>query len=200
MVKRAISSILRSPSARLSVMTRAGTGEARLTALRAVLSAATYALELAIIAATYLGPCRGRAIAASDQSGRDPVVAADRRGARSCPAARLSSLAGDSLGIFFRACLSSGAILSSNAMTDRSLLESGSIAIGTDARRVRRRMADQSLVIRHRTFATPLGIAKFALISLVPTAMISSAVAVAGLVLANDFGLPILADSLGTWT
>ena len=36
-------------------MTRAGTGEASLPALSAVLSAANYALELAIVAASYFG-------------------------------------------------------------------------------------------------------------------------------------------------
>jgi PAS domain S-box-containing protein len=45
--------------------------------------------------------------------------------------------------------------------------------------------------------ATPLGVAKFALIALAPTAMISATMATAGLVLANDVGL---ARPIATWT
>ena len=84
-------------------------------------------------------------------------------------------------------------------MADRSLLnfvELGSIGIGT----VLAAFAGAWLIDRwsdgHKTFDTPSNVAKFAIISFVPTSMISAFIALAGFILANKSSL---SDSIVTW-
>ncbi|WP_426442376.1 MASE1 domain-containing protein [Bradyrhizobium genosp. P] len=81
-------------------------------------------------------------------------------------------------------------------MADRSLLEVGSVGVGT----LLAAFAGTWLVSRwsngYQTFATPSSIAKFAIISFAPTAMISSIIVLAGFILANE---PTLSDSVVTW-
>jgi PAS domain S-box-containing protein len=89
--------------------------------------------------------------------------------------------------------------LSSEAMAARSLLESGSIAIGT----LLAALAGAWLINRwsngRKTFAAPLDIAKFALISFVPTALISSAIAAAGLILATGASFADFVSTCAKW-
>ncbi len=172
-------------------MTRAGIGEARVPALHAVLSAATYALELAIIAVSYFGLAGAALLLPAGNPAATPLwpptgvalALVLLRGYRVWPALLVG-------------CFSAHAIYS-GAITADSLLESGSIGIGTTLAA----LAGAGLINRwsygRKTFATPLGIAKFALVAFAPTAMISSALATAGLVLANDSGF---ADSAGAWS
>ncbi len=81
-------------------------------------------------------------------------------------------------------------------MAGRSPLEAGSVAVGillaaiVGARLIGRWSSGQ------KTFTTPSAIAKFALISFVPTALISSTIAVAALVIRNNLGF---ADSIAPW-
>jgi PAS domain S-box-containing protein len=175
-------------------MTRAGTGEANTTALPAVLSAASYALELAIIVASYIGLSEGALLLPSI----NPAAAS--LWPPTGVALALVLLRGYRIwpGILFGA-FSAPAVSSirSDAITLGSLLEPGLIGIGITLGA----LAGAWLINRWshgcKTFATALGIAKFALICFVPTAMIGSAIAVAGRVLPN---VSAFADYAGTWT
>ena len=81
-------------------------------------------------------------------------------------------------------------------MADRSLLEFGSVGIGT----LLAAFAGTWLIGRwsngSRTFDTPSGVAKFAVISFVPVTIISSGTVLAGLILANRVSV---SDSVATW-
>jgi PAS domain S-box-containing protein len=85
----------------------------------------------------------------------------------------------------------------STAVGGGALSEAACVALGTPVAA----MAGAWLIDRwshgRETFATPLGVTKFALIAFVPTAMISAILATVGLVLANDVGL---ASPVATWT
>ena len=74
-------------------------------------------------------------------------------------------------------------------ISDRSLLEFGAAGIGT----LLAAFAGAWLIERWsngcQTFATPSGVAKFAILSLVPTTMISSLIALAGFILVNEPGI-----------
>jgi PAS domain S-box-containing protein len=176
-------------------MTRAGIGEARIPALRTVLSAATYTLELAIIAASYFGLAESAQLLPAVNPAATPLwppsgvalAVVLLRGYRVWPAIVVGSFSANAI--------------SFGAITASSLLESGSIGIGTTLAA----LAGAWLINRwsngYETFATPLGIAKFTLISFAPTAMISSAIAMAGQALAINFGFDdsIFTNSVGTW-
>jgi len=86
--------------------------------------------------------------------------------------------------------------LPSYLMADRSLLEFGSVAGAT----LVAAFAGNWLIGRwsngRQTFDTPSGVAKFAMISFVPTAMISSAIVLAGFIIAHRLKL---SDSGVTW-
>jgi len=177
-------------------MTRAGTGEASLPALRAVLGAASYALELAIIAACYFGlgeaalllPALNPAATPSWPPTGVALALVLLRGYRIWP--------GIFVGAFSAPAVS--AILS-DAMTANSLLEPASIGIGTTLAALAGAWLINRWSYGYKTFATAPGISKFALISFVPTAMIGSAIAAAGFVLANDPGFGDPAGTLTTW-
>ncbi|GLR83467.1 MASE1 domain-containing protein [Bradyrhizobium iriomotense] len=81
-------------------------------------------------------------------------------------------------------------------MADRSLLELGFVGIGT----LLAAFAGAWLISRwsngRKTFATPSGIVKFAIISFAPTAMISSTIVMVGFSLANE---PGFSNSVVTW-
>jgi PAS domain S-box-containing protein len=81
-------------------------------------------------------------------------------------------------------------------MAGESLLEFGSVGIGT----LLAAFAGTWLISRwsngHQTFGTPSGIAKFAIISFLPTTMISSTIVVAGFILADKLSF---SDSVATW-
>ena len=82
----------------------------------------------------------------------------------------------------------------------RSLLESGLIGIGTTSAACAGAWLLNRWSSGYRTFETPLRIAKFVLISLVPTALIGSGLVVAALILAGNFGFTnSIENPLGTF-
>lgn len=171
-------------------MNVAKTGEIRFPALRQVLSAATYALELAAIAAVYVGLAELGAAAPWINPTATPLWPPTGtalalillRGYRMWPAL----LVGAFLAIAFFA---NGAGVSS--------LEAGIIAIGV----LLSALAGAWLINRFSdgcaTFATPTSVAKFALISFAPTAMASSFIAA---VILNRGDASGLTGVLTTWT
>jgi len=177
-------------------MTRAGTGEASLPALRAVLSAANYALELAIVAASYFGLSEAALLQPAINPAATPLwpptgVALGLillRGYRVWPAILLGAFSAHAV-----------SAINSDAASANSLLESAANAIGTTLAAFVAAWLINRWSYGSKTFGTAPGIAKFALIAFAPTAMISSAIAVAGLVLANDSGFANAADTWTTW-
>jgi PAS domain S-box-containing protein len=189
-------------------MTEARTGAARFLALSAVLSAVIYAIELAIIAASYFSLAESALLLPAINPAATPLwpptgVALTfmlLRGYRVWPAILVSS--------FFAVASSFSAnAVSSGTMTASWLFQSTSIAIGTTLAALA-----GAWLINHRsygakTFFTPLGIGRFVLIAFVPTAMMSSASAILGQLFASDLNLSslvvpsvgwLLADAAGT--
>ncbi len=169
-------------------MKSAGTGEARHPALRNILSVALYLLELVAIAGGYFGlAVSAQLLPAINPSGTPlwpptgiALALVLLRGRRIWPAI----LAGS----FF-----------AGATAARSIADCGSIAIGT----LLAAMAGAWLIGRwsngFKTFAAPLDVVKFAIISFVPTALLSSAIAAAGLFLASGQTPAAPAATLMTW-
>ena len=178
-------------SARLSAMTTVGTGEARFPGLRAVLSAAIYVLELAIIAACYAGLAQSALLLPAINPAATPLwpptgvalAVVLLRGYRVWPAIVIGSF--------------SAHAISSGALTPTALVESGAIGLGTAAAAFAGAWLINRWSYGYKTFTAGLGIAKFAAICFAPTAIISSATAMAGLVLASNLSLE---DSTGTWS
>ncbi len=174
-------------------MTRAEIGEASPPAFHAVLRAATYMLEFVIIVASYF--CLGEA--ALLLPAINPV--ATPLWPPTGVALALVLLRGYQVwpGILVGASAPAISFINSNAMSVGSFLEAASIGVAATLAA----LAGAWLINRwsdgRKTFASPVGIAKFALISTAPTAMISSAIAVAGFVLAHDSRF---SDLGGTWT
>ena len=162
-------------------MAKAAVGQA----FRSVPSAATYLFELLIVAASYIGLAESALLLPSINPAAIPLwpptgfalALVLLRGYRIWPAILVGS---------FYSCL----------MAAPSLLESGSIVIGT----LLAALVGAWLIRRwsngHKTFATPSNIGKFALISFAPTAMISSTITLAGFILANNVSL---GSSFATW-
>jgi PAS domain S-box-containing protein len=167
-------------------MKKAGAVEAEIAARRGVLSAATYSLELAIVAASCFGFAVTGLWVPSINPAATPLWPPTGfalalllvRGYRIWPAILVGSFA-------------------FQLMAARSPLGSASIAIGT----LLAALAGAWVVDRwsngRKTFATPAGVAKFALISFVPTAMVSSSIALGGFALESDGGF---ADSVVLWS
>ncbi len=190
-------------------MTRVGTGEARVPALRVVLSAAIYALEFAIIVASYVGIAASTLLLPAINPTATPLwpptgvalALVLLRGYRVWPAIVVGYFSANAV---FSGAFSSG-VIASGSLAARALLQSGSIAIGATLAA----LAGAWLINRwsdgYRTFATSPGIARFTLVAFVPTALIGSAVVMAGQVLANGSGLAGYAlagsvgDSIRTW-
>src|SRR5580700_1262034 len=177
-------------------MTSAAIGNSRSFALHGVLQAVAYILELFAIAGAYFGLAVSGLLIPWINPTATPLWPPTGlalalmliRGYRIWPAIFV--------GGFFSTAVGGGA-----------LSEAACIALGTPTAA----LAGAWLIDRwshgRETFATPLGVAKFAVIAFAPTAMISAAMATAGLVLANDVGLasPVatgtarwLADAGGT--
>src|SRR5580658_3767200 len=167
-------------------MTLAETGEARVIDLRGILKAATYALELVVIAAAYFGLGISGLVLPWITPTATPLW----------PPAGLALALILLRGYRIWPALATGAFFAT-AYTSSSLLLSGFIAIGTPLAA----MAGAWLLGRwshgRDTFATALGAAKFAVIAFFPTALISSGMAIAGLILANDVGF---SGPVVTWT
>jgi PAS domain S-box-containing protein len=167
-------------------MTRAATDSARSIGLHGIFKAATYALELIAVAVAYFGLAVSGSLIPWINPTATPLwpptglalALVLLRGYRIWPAIFV--------GAFFATLVGSG-----------SLSEAACIALGTPVAA----LAGAWLINRwshgRDTFATPPGVAKFALIVFAPTAMISATAAIAGLVLANDAGL---ASPVAKWT
>jgi PAS domain S-box-containing protein len=169
-------------------MERAGFGKTKMFVFRSGSSAAMYILELSIIATSYIGlgvsalwlPAINPAATPLWPPTGFALALVLLRGYRMWPAILVGSF-------------------SPYVMADPSLLnfvELGSIGIGT----VLAAFAGAWLIDRwsdgHKTFDTPSNVAKFAIISFVPTSMISAFIALAGFILANKSSL---SDSIVTW-
>jgi len=166
-------------------MERARFAKAEISAFGSARSAATYLVELSIVAASYVGLAESALFQPAINPAATPLwpptgfalALVLLRGYRIWPAILVGCL-------------------SPYLMAGRSLLELGSVAIGT----LLAAFAGTWLISRwsngHQTFDTPSGIAKFAIISFAPTTMISSTIALAGFILANQ---PGFSDSVVTW-
>ena len=166
-------------------MTSAATGKARSFGLHGVLQAVAYILELFAIAGAYFGLAVSGLLIPWINPTATPLwpptgVALALmliRGYRIWPAIFV--------GGFFATAVGGGA-----------LSEAACVALGTPTAA----LAGTWLINRwshgRETFATPLDVAKFALIAFAPTAMISATMATVGLVLANDLGL---ANPVAKW-
>ena len=167
-------------------MTSAAIGKSRSFGLHGVLQAVAYILELFAIAGAYFGVAISGLLIPWINPTATPLWPPTGlalalmliRGYRIWPAIFV--------GGFFATAISGG-----------SVSEAACIALGTPIAA----MAGAWLINRwshgSETFATPLGVAKFAVIAFAPTAIISATMATVGLVLANDLGL---ANPVAKWT
>ncbi len=168
------------------VMETAGFGKAKTSAYDSVRSAATYLAGLSTIAASYIGLTWSALLVPAINPAATPLWPPTGfalalillGGYRTWPAI----LAGPFL---------------SHLLASQPLIECGSIAIGT----LLGAFAGTWLIVRcsngRQTFDTPSGIAKFAIISFAPTAMISSAIVLAGFLITNQ---PGSSDAIATWS
>jgi PAS domain S-box-containing protein len=167
-------------------MTRAATDSARSIGLHGILKAATYTLELIAVAMAYFGLAVSGPLLPWINPTATPLW----------PPTGLALALVLLRGYRIWPALFVGAFLATLAGSG-SLSEAACIALGTPVAA----LAGAWLINRwshgRDTFATPLGVAKFGLIAFAPTAMISAAAAIAGLVLANDAGL---AGPVAKWT
>ena len=160
--------------------------KAKISAFGSARSAATYLVELSIVAASYIGFAESAQLLPAINPAATPLLPPTGfalalvllGGYRIWPAILVGSV-------------------SPYLMADRSLLEFGSVGIST----LLAAFAGTWLINRwsngHQTFGTPSGIAKFAVISFVPTTMISSSMVLAGFILANRLSV---SDSVVTWS
>ena len=166
-------------------MERARFGKARIFAFGSTQSAATYSFGLLIVAAIYIGLAESARLLPAINPAATPLWPPTGF------ALALVLLGGYRIwpGILVGA-------VSPYLMAGGSLLESGSVGIGT----LLAAFAGTWLIGRwsngRQTFGTPSGIAKFAIISFAPTAMISSTIALAGFILADKLSF---SDSIVTW-
>jgi PAS domain S-box-containing protein len=169
-------------------MTRAETGETRLPALRGILSTGIYALELVTIVTVYICFVEFSVVLPWINPTATPLwpptglalALVQLRGYRICPALIIGSFLATTLG---------GA----------SPLEAALIALGTAFAALAGAWLISRWLRGRETFRTPLDIAKFSLIAFVPTAMMSSAFATAGVAFANDAGFENFFATWPTW-
>jgi PAS domain S-box-containing protein len=160
-------------------------GKAKIFAFGSARSAATYLVELLIVAAIYIGLAESAQLLPAINPAATPLWPPTGF------ALALVLLGGYRI---WPAILAGS--VSPYFMAGRSLSEVGSVGIST----LLAAFAGAWLISRwsngHQTFGTPSGIAKFAIISFAPTTMISSAIVLAGFILANKLSL---SDSVVTW-
>jgi PAS domain S-box-containing protein len=166
-------------------MERARFGKAKISAFGGARSAAAYLIELSIAAAIYFSLAESAILLPAVNPAATPLwpptgfalALVLLGGYRIWPAILVGSV-------------------SQYLMAGRSLLELGSVGIGT----LLAAFAGTWLIGRwsdgYRPFGTPSRVAKFAIISFVPTTMISSTIALAGFILASRLSL---SDSVVTW-
>ncbi|WP_245329279.1 MASE1 domain-containing protein [Bradyrhizobium centrolobii] len=167
------------------VMERARFGKAKIFTFGSARSAASYLVELLIVAAIYICLAASALLLPAINPAATPLwpptgfalALVLLRGYRIWPAILVGSV-------------------SPYLMADRSLLEFGSVGIST----LLGAFAGTSLISRwsngRQTFGTPSGIAKFAIISFVPTAVISSTIVLGGFIFASKLNF---SDSVVTW-
>ncbi len=166
-------------------MNRAGDGGATSPVLKGVLRVSIYLLELAVVAAIYFGLAESSLLLPSINPAATPLWPPTGfalalillRGHRIWPAI----LAGASYPHF---------------MAGRTLLEAGAAGVGITLAAIIGARLISSWCSGEKIFATPATIGKFVLVSFVPTAVISSTIAVAAFALKNDLGF---ADFVGPW-
>ncbi|OAE99858.1 PAS domain S-box protein [Bradyrhizobium centrolobii] len=166
-------------------MERARFGKAKIFTFGSARSAASYLVELLIVAAIYICLAASALLLPAINPAATPLwpptgfalALVLLRGYRIWPAILVGSV-------------------SPYLMADRSLLEFGSVGIST----LLGAFAGTSLISRwsngRQTFGTPSGIAKFAIISFVPTAVISSTIVLGGFIFASKLNF---SDSVVTW-
>ena len=161
-------------------------GKAKISAFGSARSAATYLVELSIVAASYVGLAESALLL--------PAI--------NPTATLLWPPTGFALAlVLLRGYRISPAILAGSVspylVAGRSPLECGSVGIGT----LLAAFAGTWLIGHwsngRQTFGTPSGIAKFAIISFAPTAIISSTIVLAGFILANKLDF---SNSVVTWS
>ena len=169
-----------------------GTGKAGVAVFRSVPNAAAYALEIVAVVAGYAGLAGAGSTVPWINPTATPLWPPTGlalalfllRGRRIWPAVLLGSFA-------------------AGALVTRSLLAPGLTAIGTLIAAFAGALLVERWSAGVKTFRTSTGIAKFALICFAPTAIISSIVAVAGAILADDAtfsgSAASTADALSTW-
>ena len=165
-----------------------GTGEGGFALLRSAPNAATYALELVIVAAGYVGLAATELLLPSLNPTATPLwpptgfalALVLLSGLRIWPAILLGSF---SFGV----------------IASHSFLAPGLTAAGT----LLAALAGAWLIDRwsngRKTFEAPADVAKFALVVFAPTAMIGSAAALAGAILAEDVDAANSASWITTW-
>jgi PAS domain S-box-containing protein len=166
-------------------MERPGFGKDKVSGFGSARSAATYLVEISILAASYFGLAESALLLSAINPAATPLWPPTGfalalillRGYRIWPAILIGSV-------------------SPYLLAGRSLPELGSVGIAT----LLAAFAGTWLISRwsngHETFDTPSNIAKFAIISFVPTALISSSIALAGFILADRLNS---SDAVATW-
>jgi len=169
-------------------MESAGFGKAKFLAFGSARSAATYLVELLLVGAIYVGLAESARLLPAMNPAATPLWPSTGfalalmllRGYRIWPAILV------------------GAAFP-HLVAGRSLLEVGSVGIGT----LLAVFAGAWLISRwandHQVFGTSESVAKFAGICLAPTTMISSGVALAGFTFASEAGFPNPAVTWSTW-
>jgi len=169
-------------------MESAGFGKAKFLAFGSARSAATYLVELLLVGAIYVGLAESARLLPAMNPAATPLWPSTGfalalmllRGYRIWPAILV------------------GAAFP-HLVAGRSLLEVGSVGIGT----LLAVFAGAWLISRwandHQVFGTSESVAKFAGICLAPTTMISSGIALAGFTFASEAGFPNPAVTWSTW-
>ncbi|MFB9263549.1 MASE1 domain-containing protein [Bradyrhizobium erythrophlei] len=167
------------------VMERARFGKANIVAFGSTRGAATYLVELLVVSAIYGGLAEAARLLPAINPSATPLW----------PPTGLALALFLLRGYRIWPAILVGAV-SPYLMADRSILELGSVGIGT----LLAAFAGSWLIGRssngQQTFATPSSIVKFAIIAFAPTTMMSSFIALAGFILANE---PGFSDSVVAW-
>ena len=166
-------------------MNRAGDGVATSPALKGVLRVLAYLLELVVVGAIYFGLAESSLLFPSINPAATPLWP---------PTGFALAL------ILLRGHRIWPAILAAasypHVMAGRTLLEAGSVGVGILLAAIIGARLISRWCSREKISATPATIGKFVLVSFVPTAVISSTIAVAAFALKNDLGF---ADFVGPW-
>lgn len=165
-------------------------GKAKFLAFGSPRSAATYLLELLLVAAIYIGLAESAQVLPAINPAATPLwpptgvalALVLLRGYRIWPAILAGAV--------------SSYLIADQSILEQSILESGSLGVGA----LLAALAGTWLIGRwsngDRMFATPSDVAKFAIICFAPAAMIRSTIAVAGFIVSSEPGFP---DPVATW-